>query len=86
MISSTEQVTDLLLDWSNGSEAALDRLTPLVYEELHRLAHRHMRRERRYQRGHTLQTSALRERGLPAPSRSGECALAEPGAVLFDRL
>jgi RNA polymerase sigma factor (TIGR02999 family) len=59
MISSTEQVTDLLLDWSNGSEAALDRLTPLIYEELHRLAHRHMRRERRYQRGHTLQTSAL---------------------------
>jgi RNA polymerase sigma-70 factor, ECF subfamily len=59
MISSTEQVTDLLLDWSKGSQAALDRLTPLVYEELHRLAHQHMRRERRYQGGHTLQTSAL---------------------------
>ncbi len=59
MVSSTQKVTDLLMDWSNGSQAALDRLTPLVYEELHRLAHQHMRRERRYQRGHTLQTSAL---------------------------
>lgn len=59
MISSTEQFTNLLLDWSNGSQAALEQLTPFVYEELHRLAHQHMRRERRYQRGHTLQTSAL---------------------------
>src|SRR4030095_6086315 len=59
MVSSTKEVTDLLLDWSNGSQAALDRLTPLVYEELHRLAHRHMKRERRYQQAHTMQTSAL---------------------------
>ena len=56
MTPSPDEVTQLLLDWSNGSEAALERLTPLVYEELHRLAHRHMRRERS---GHTLQTSAL---------------------------
>jgi RNA polymerase sigma factor (TIGR02999 family) len=53
---SPDEVTQLLLDWSNGSEAALERLTPLVYAELHRLARRHMRRERF---GHTLQTSAL---------------------------
>ena len=49
-------MTQLLLDWGNGNQAALDRLTPLVYEELHRLAHKHMSRERG---DHTLQTSAL---------------------------
>ncbi len=59
MAPSTKQVTELLLDWSNGNQAALDRLTPLVHEELHRLAHQHMKRERRHQQGHTLQTSAL---------------------------
>jgi len=56
MTPSPDEVTQLLLDWSNGSHAAFERLTPLVYEELHHLAHRHMRRERP---GHTLQTSAL---------------------------
>lgn len=56
MTPSPDEVTQLLLDWSTGNEAALERLTPLVYEELHRLAHRHMKRERP---GHTLQTSAL---------------------------
>ena len=59
MLSSTKDVTQLLLDWSDGNQEALDRLTPLVYEELHRLAHQHMKRERRYQQGHTMQTSAL---------------------------
>lgn len=49
-------VTQLLVAWSNGDEAARDQLIPLVYEELHRLAHRYMNRERP---GHTLQTSAL---------------------------
>ena len=56
MTTSPNEVTDLLIDWSNGNQAALDKLTPLVYEELHRLAHHHMRRERD---DHTLQTSAL---------------------------
>ena len=50
------QITQLLLDWSEGNQAALDQMVPLVYSELHRLAHRHMKRERV---GHTLQTSAL---------------------------
>jgi RNA polymerase sigma factor (TIGR02999 family) len=59
MAPSSKELTELLLDWTNGSQAALDRLTPLVYEELHRLAHQHMKRERRHQAGHTLQTSAL---------------------------
>lgn len=56
MTPSSQDVTQLLLDWGNGNQAALDRLTPLVYEELHRLAHKHMSRERG---DHTLQTSAL---------------------------
>ena len=50
------QITQLLVDWSEGDRAALDRLTPMVYGELHRLAHHYMNRERA---GHTLQTSAL---------------------------
>jgi len=51
-----EEVTQLLLDWSNGNRAALDKLFPLVHAELHRLAGRFMAKERH---GHTLQTSAL---------------------------
>jgi RNA polymerase sigma factor (TIGR02999 family) len=49
-------VTQLLVAWGDGDTAALDQLMPLVYEELHRLAHQYMSRERS---GHTLQTSAL---------------------------
>jgi RNA polymerase sigma-70 factor (ECF subfamily) len=50
------EVTQLLIDWSNGNQAALDRLMPLVDKELHRLAHYYMQRENA---GHTLQTTAL---------------------------
>lgn len=50
------EVTQLLLAWGQGDRGALDRLLPLVYDELRRLARRHMRRERP---GHTLQTTAL---------------------------
>ncbi len=50
------EVTQLLLDWGNGDRAAFDALMPLVYDELHQMAHRYMRRERP---GHTLQTTAL---------------------------
>lgn len=56
MAASKNQVTDLLQRWKSGDEEALERLTPLVYDQLHRLAHQYIRRERR---GHTLQTSAL---------------------------
>lgn len=51
-----QQVTQLLVAWCNGDDAALEQLLPLVYEELRRLAHSHMRGERP---GHTLQTTAL---------------------------
>src|SRR5687768_14379911 len=49
-------VTDLLIDLSRGDRDALNKLIPLVYDELHRLASRHLRHERP---GHTLQTTAL---------------------------
>ena len=50
------QVSRLLRAWRDGDASALDRLTPLLYDEMRRLAHRHMRRE---QSGNTLQTTAL---------------------------
>ena len=53
---SPQEVTQLLLAWSQGDQSALERLIPLVHAELHRLAHRCMDRERA---GHTLQTTAL---------------------------
>jgi len=53
---SSEGVTQLLLDWSKGDQAALDKLMPLVYSELRRLASNYLRRERP---GHTLQPTAL---------------------------
>ena len=53
---SPEDITGLLLAWGGGDREALDRLMPVVYEELRRLARRQMRRERP---GDTLQTTAL---------------------------
>jgi RNA polymerase sigma-70 factor (ECF subfamily) len=53
---SSHRVTYLLAQWSHGDNAALAELTPLVYEELRRLAHHHMGGQRA---GHTLQTTAL---------------------------
>ena len=51
-----QEITQLLMNWSQGDEAALGQLVPLVYPELRRLAKRHMDRE---DSAHTLQTSAL---------------------------
>lgn len=56
MTPSPHHITQLLKDWSNGDHSAGDQLMILVYGELHRMAHQHMRKERP---GHTLQTSAL---------------------------
>jgi RNA polymerase sigma factor (TIGR02999 family) len=55
-MASPNDVTQLLVAWGNGDQTARDQLMPLVYTELHRLAHRHIKKERP---GHTLQTSAL---------------------------
>jgi RNA polymerase sigma factor (TIGR02999 family) len=54
--TKSAEITGLLKAWSLGDAAALDRLTPLVYDELRDLAHRYMRHERA---GHTSQTTAL---------------------------
>jgi RNA polymerase sigma-70 factor, ECF subfamily len=54
--SCAGEVTELLKDWGDGNESALNKLIPLVYEELRRIAHRQMAKERA---GHTLQTTAL---------------------------
>jgi len=56
MDPASEDVTLLLTELTNGNEEAASKLIPLVYNELHRLAKRHMRRERP---DHTLQTTAL---------------------------
>lgn len=56
MSRSTVNVTQLLVNWSAGDQGALEKLMPVVYEELRRLARAYMRRERRE---HTLQTTAL---------------------------
>jgi RNA polymerase sigma-70 factor (ECF subfamily) len=54
--SATDDVATLLDAWSRGDQTALEKLTPIVYSELHRLARRYMRLERP---GHSLQTTAL---------------------------
>ena len=56
MASSAGSITRLLLNWREGDKTALDRLVPLVYREMRRLAGYYMRRQRA---DHTLQTSAL---------------------------
>jgi RNA polymerase sigma-70 factor (ECF subfamily) len=53
---ANEQITGLLVDWSKGDQSALEALTPLLYQELRRMARSYMRRERP---DHTLQSTAL---------------------------
>ena len=53
---SPHEITQLLAEWSDGNQTALDKLYPLVYDELHKMANRYMKRERK---DHTLQTTAL---------------------------
>ena len=53
---AADNLTELLREWREGDKAALDRLMPIVYDELRRIAHRYVQHERD---GHTLQTSAL---------------------------
>jgi RNA polymerase sigma factor (TIGR02999 family) len=55
-MSSSENVSQLLVKWGEGDQAALDKLMPLVYTELRRLASNYLRRERQ---NHTLQPTAL---------------------------
>ena len=54
--ASSKQVNEILLQWGHGDRKALEALLPLVYSELRRLAHHHLRQQRP---NHTLQTTAL---------------------------
>ncbi|HMG75548.1 MAG TPA: sigma-70 family RNA polymerase sigma factor [Pyrinomonadaceae bacterium] len=56
MMVAADNLTGLLIEWRQGDKAALNKLTPLVYDELRRIAHRYVQRERN---GHTLGTTAL---------------------------
>jgi len=56
VVPSSQEVTELLISWRQGKQESLDKLTPIIYEELRRCAHRYMQRE---QKGHSLQTTAL---------------------------
>jgi RNA polymerase sigma factor (TIGR02999 family) len=55
-LTPTSNITGLLVAWKQGDQAALEQLTPLVYRELHRLAHGYLKGERQ---DHVLQTTAL---------------------------
>ena len=56
MMVAADNLTGLLIEWRQGDKAALNKLAPLVYDELRRIAHRYVQRERN---GHTLGTTAL---------------------------
>ena len=56
MTPSSQSITQLLIEWRDGDQTALDRLIPLVHQELRRFAHHYLKQERRE---HTLQTTAL---------------------------
>jgi RNA polymerase sigma factor (TIGR02999 family) len=56
LVLKPKEISQLLVEWSNGDKPALDKLVPLVHEELRKLAHHYMNRERS---DHTLQTTAL---------------------------
>ncbi len=56
MALASAEITGLLKAWGAGDRTALDRLMPVIYTEIHQLAHRYMKRERQ---GHSMQTTAL---------------------------
>jgi hypothetical protein len=75
---STGLLTRILNEWSAGDHAALERLTPLVYAELHRIAEFKMMRE---QHGHPLQPLGAGKRGVPAVDDRCSGGLEKSGAL-----
>jgi len=67
--SDSQQITSLLVEWSNGNQNALENLMPLVYDELRKIAHRFMRRQ---SAGHTFQTTELIHEAYLKLARSEE--------------
>ena len=97
MPAPSKEITQLLVDWGQGDQQALNRLMPIVYDELHRLAGRYVRRERP---DHTLQSTALVheaymklvdqkrvswKHGKPLPGLSGPLACHMPRTRLIKR-
>ena len=70
----SEGITQLLIDWEKGDQGALEKLMPLVYSELRRLASNYLRRERGE---HTLQPTALVNEAYFKAGRSAKCEMAE---------
>lgn len=68
LMLEADEITELLQAWSRGEQGALEKLTPLVYNELHDLARRYMAQERS---GHTLQTTALVNEAYLRLARAG---------------
>ena len=79
MDSPSKEVTQLLLDWKRGNNAALDQLTPLVYQELRRLAQSYLRRERS---DHTLQATALIHEAYVRLVDQGQVEITQAGRVV----
>ncbi len=75
--SPASAVSQLLKDWGQGDEDALEKLIPLVYEELRKMAHYQMARERA---GHTLQTTALVNEVCLRLIGGAEMSMAGPGS------
>jgi len=65
----SQQITSLLVEWGNGDQTALEKLMPLVYDELRRMARRFMRRQ---SAGHTFQTTELIHEAYLKLAKSGE--------------
>ena len=66
---ASRQITNLLIDWGNGDELALEQLMPLVYDELRRMARRYMREQ---SPGHTLQATDLFHEAYLKIANSGD--------------
>ena len=80
MTPSPKDVTELLLDWGNGNQAALDQLMPLVYDELHRLAHSRVRRSGDLT---LLDTTSLVHESYLRLEKSGSLGTNRSGSVRF---
>jgi hypothetical protein len=78
--SLPDDVSALLRAWTDGDQRALARLTPMVYDELHRLAHYYLKRE---QAGHSLQTTALVNEAWHAAGRLQTHAACEETAEVL---
>ena len=89
--SSTHDVTELLIEWSNGNKTALDKLMPLIHEELRPLAHHYMSHAWRRPRPETLCARATLCKPLRWLTRlisagnSKDYSLAKPGPLLRHR-